>query len=158
MKGTSRNSSRNSARNRRKLSSKCQEAYCSRVERIYRGGKRSLGDLHDPSVARPVAMGPVTPTRPYKHRSFLPLCFAPGRATYLREDKFLSERRAASPYRRIMWHFFPRGATSPNEEEGKRRPYRYSVHGGRAASFKKRAGSPLSSPRAARSRFVQNRS
>lgn len=95
-------SKQRSKQKKARFSSKCQEAYCSRVERIYRGGKRSLGDLHDPSVARPVAMGPVTPTRPYKHRSSLPLCFAPGRATYLREDKFLSERRAASPYRRIM--------------------------------------------------------
>lgn len=49
--------------------------------------------------------------------------------------------------------FFPTWGHSPNEEERNRRPYRYSVHGGRAASLRRlRERSPLSSARAARNR------
>lgn len=47
---------------------------------VSRGGKRSLDDIHDPSMQQSVAMGPVTPTRPYKHRMSPSFAGGTGRA------------------------------------------------------------------------------
>lgn len=72
---------------------------------------------------------------------------------------FLSERCAASPYRRIMWHFFPCPPPSPKQEERNRSCRAgYSVHGFRIPRSRicivDRCVYELSSERRERARLV----